>query len=153
MNTCPRCKKEDIPEDDFLAGMCEECFDKMMDKEDEDFRAYDLQDAKCIVCGKQMRHWKTIIIDGTTFALCTTHKEKSDPLVRVKQISVMKDRKCTFVFSIEDQGNYKDQEATGYTRSEAMMKKGAKGDYLVVVCEDEKTGKMHEVFTNQITFI
>lgn len=65
----------------------------------------------------------------------------------------MKDRKCTFTYSQEIEGNYKDFSATGFTRSDPMRKVTSKGEYIVILCEDESTGQLHEVFANTIKFV
>lgn len=65
----------------------------------------------------------------------------------------MKDRKCTFTYSEEVEGNrQKKENVKGIVRSEVMQKATDKGTFAVVFVEDEETGQLREVFANTIKF-
>lgn len=64
---CEHCNK-DVDIDNMSTNtMCDDCFDKMMDKEDTDLEIYDSQNKKCYVCGLDMKYWS--ILDNK--AICS----------------------------------------------------------------------------------
>lgn len=71
-----------------------------------------------------------------------------------KQFTTMKDRKCTFTFSEEVEGNrQKKENVPGIVRSEIISKTTEKGTYPMLIVEEEATGKLREVFANGVTMV
>lgn len=64
----------------------------------------------------------------------------------------MKNRKCSFKITTEVEGNRTDAQAIGITLSDAYEKETKKGKFMFVLCEDESTGEVHEVFAREVKF-
>lgn len=67
--------------------------------------------------------------------------------------SIMNNRKCTYTFTIEKEGNkVKTENIPGTVRSEVHQKVTEKGTYSMIWVEDDATGEMREVFVNGLKF-
>lgn len=78
---------------------------------------------------------------------------KQRPAGQGENLDFMKDRKCTFTYSEEVQGNWtKKEDQKGVTRSEVVMKTTDKGTFAIVFVEHEETGQLHEAFANTVKF-
>lgn len=66
----------------------------------------------------------------------------------------MKDRACTYTWTIENEGNkVKTAGLVGTTRTEIMSKNIHDKNYSVIWVEDKATGELREAFANTIKFI
>jgi hypothetical protein len=56
---CEYCNKDGLEWYDFSGpeGMCDDCFDKMIDEEAKQHCIFDEQDGKCFLCGSRLSGW------------------------------------------------------------------------------------------------
>ena len=66
---CSICEKWKENDFFFRETRCDDCFEKMLDDEEEEFKIYDEQNAKCFVCGNKLTVWITATIDGVRRAI------------------------------------------------------------------------------------
>lgn len=64
----------------------------------------------------------------------------------------MNERKCTFTYSVEEQGNWINKTGTGVTRSEAFQKTHRDGSTSMMLLVEDETGQLREVFANTVKF-
>jgi len=74
---CPHCKKIVAWFDWSPGNCCDECFEKMLDQEEEDLDVFHLQKGNCFVCGVPLSGWIIREIDGVERAVCwPSHEER-----------------------------------------------------------------------------
>lgn len=71
-----------IKSEDDLAwdNICDDCFEKRMDREEKDFDIFAKQNSKCANCGHELYEWK--VVDEK--AICWDCNDRGEPPITLK---------------------------------------------------------------------
>lgn len=70
MAICEICNKNIDDNDEFWGSICFECFENVLNEEEEDIQVYNKQEGNCFLCSRDLYGWVAKEINGAIRVVC-----------------------------------------------------------------------------------